>query len=479
MLPEACAGSRKKAVVDMARSSSAPSHDALFTREGMPPIKDMLPCSLQHVLASFAGIITPAIIIASVYNWDAQQRTDIIQVALILSAIDTALQAFAPFRRIGGGLPIVMGVSFAFLPALQAMGADFSFGSLLGGEIVGGAAAILFGLFYSKLKNLFPPVVTGTVIFTIGVSLYPTAVKYMAGGEGTPIWGTPASWIVALITFAVVFFLSNFTKGTLKLGSVFFGMVVGILVSAPFGMLDFSSVGTAGVFALPKLMPYALEFHPEVCITLAVVYPMVAIQVIGDVSAACLGSIDRMPEERELSGAIVSQGITSIISAFLGGLPTSALGQNVGIISSNKVINKWVFVLVAAVFALAGLFPQLSALLTAIPQPVIGGATVGVFGTITMNGIRMFTKEGLTQRTATIVGTSVVFGLGIWMASGCLAGEGMPSWISTVIGSNAITPCAIMAIILNLILPPTPPVDRHVDAAKEAAVAMVLPDHKK
>ena len=130
-------------------------------------------------------------------------------------------------------------------------------------------------------------------------------------------------------------------------------------------------------------------------------------------------------------------------------------------------------------FALAGLFPQLSALLTAIPQPVIGGATVGVFGTITMNGIRMFTKEGLTQRTATIVGTSVVFGLGIWMASGCLAGEGMPSWISTVIGSNAITPCAIMAIILNLILPPTPPVDRHVDAAKEAAVAMVLPDYKK
>lgn len=301
----------------------------------------------------------------------------------------------------------------------------------------------------------------------------------MAGGEGTPIWGTPASWIVALITFAVVFFLSNFTKGTLKLGSVFFGMIVGILVSAPFGMLDFSSVGEAGVFALPKLMPYALEFHPEVCITLAVVYPMVAIQVIGDVSAACLGSIDRMPEERELSGAIVSQGVTSIISAFIGGLPTSALGQNVGIISSNKVINKWVFVLVAAVFALAGLFPQLSALLTAIPQPVIGGATVGVFGTITMNGIRMFTKEGLTQRTATIVGTSVVFGLGIWMASGCLAGEGMPSWISTVIGSNAITPCAIMAIILNLILPPTPPVDRHVDAAKEAAVAMVLPDHKK
>lgn len=451
----------------------------LFQREGMPPIGAMLPCSLQHVLASFAGIITPAILIAATFNFTTQQRTDIIQVALILSAIDTALQAFAPFRRIGGGLPIVMGVSFAFLPALQAMGATFSFGALLGGEIVGGIAAILFGLFYSKLKNLFPPVVTGTVIFTIGVSLYPTAIKYMAGGEGTELWGTPQAWLVALITFAVVFGLSNFAKGTLKLGSVFFGMIVGIIVSAPFGMLDFSAVGQAGVFAFPKIMPYQIEFAPEVCITLAVVYPMVAIQVIGDVSAACLGSMDRMPTERELSGAIVSQGATSIVSAFLGGLPTSALGQNVGIISSNKVVNKWVFVIVAAVFAAAGLLPQLSAVLTAIPQPVIGGATVGVFGTITMNGVRMFTKDGLTPRTTTIVGTSVVFGLGIWMALGCLAGPGMPSWVTTVIGSNAITPAAIMAIVLNLILPVDPPHEIRQAATKEQAVAKVMPASKE
>ena len=432
--------------------------EALFTREGMPPVKEMIPCALQHVLASFAGIITPAVIMAGVYGFNSQQSTDIIQVALILSAIDTALQAFAPFRRIGGGLPIVMGVSFAFLPALQAMGASgFSFGALLGGEIVGGAVAVLFGLAYSKIKWLFPPVVTGTVIFSIGVSLYPTAVKYMAGGMGTPLWGTPQAWCVALITFAVVFALANFGKGTLKLGSVFFGMIVGMIVSIPFGMIDFSSVATAQVFALPKLMPYALEFDPEVCITLAVVFPMVAIQVIGDVSAACLGSIDRMPTERELSGAIVSQGI----------------------ICSNKVVNKWVFVIIAAVFAIAGLFPQLSAVLSAIPQPVIGGATVGVFGTITMNGVRMFTREGLTQRTTTIVGTSVVFGLGIWMASGCLAGEGMPAWVSTVIGSNAVTPTAIMAIVLNLILPQTPVVAQHIDAAKDAAVDLVLPESKK
>ncbi len=454
--------------------------EALFTREGMPPVKEMIPCALQHVLASFAGIITPAVIMAGVYGFNSQQSTDIIQVALILSAIDTALQAFAPSVASAAACPS----SWAFRsrscrPCRPWVPRALAFGALLGGEIVGGAVAVLFGLAYSKIKWLFPPVVTGTVIFSIGVSLYPTAVKYMAGGMGTPLWGTPQAWCVALITFAVVFALANFGKGTLKLGSVFFGMIVGMIVSIPFGMIDFSSVATAQVFALPKLMPYALEFDPEVCITLAVVFPMVAIQVIGDVSAACLGSIDRMPTERELSGAIVSQGLTSMVGGLLGGLPTSALGQNVGIICSNKVVNKWVFVIIAAVFAIAGLFPQLSAVLSAIPQPVIGGATVGVFGTITMNGVRMFTREGLTQRTTTIVGTSVVFGLGIWMASGCLAGEGMPAWVSTVIGSNAVTPTAIMAIVLNLILPQTPVVAQHIDAAKDAAVDLVLPESKK
>lgn len=187
--------------------------------------------------------------------------------------------------------------------------------------------------------------------------------------------------------------------------------------------------------------------------------------------------------------ALILSAIDTALQAFapfrriggglLGGLPTSALGQNVGIICSNKVVNKWVFVIIASVFAIAGLFPQLSAVLSAIPQPVIGGATVGVFGTITMNGVRMFTREGLTQRTTTIVGTSVVFGLGIWMASGCLAGEGMPTWVSTVIGSNAVTPTVIMAIVLNLILPQTPVVAQHIDAAKDAAVDLVLPESKK
>ncbi|MCI6844067.1 MAG: purine permease, partial [Coriobacteriaceae bacterium] len=256
-----------------------------------------------------------------------------------------------------------------------------------------------------------------------------------------------------LITFAVVFALANFGKGVLKLGSIFFGIIIGCVVAIPFGMVDGSEVLGAGWFSLPQLMPYPIEFNPAACITLGVVYIMVNVQLIGDLSAASAGSMDRMPTEREIGGSIKAQGLTSIVSSLLGGLPTSAFGQNVGIIVSTKVINRWVFGGAALVFLAAGLCPKLSALLLMIPQPVIGGATISVFGTITLNGIRILVKDGLTPRACTVFGISVAFGIGIAQVSGSLAGPGMPEWISTIFGTSAITPCAVMAIILNSVLP--------------------------
>lgn len=427
---------------------------AIFSRDGLPAIKNLVPTSLQHVLASFAGIITPAMMIASTCGFTKEQETAIIQVALVLSAIDTLLQQFPLFGRIGSGLPILTGVSFAFLPAFQAVGIDFGFSVLLGAEIVGGIVAILFGVFYSRVRKLFPPLVTGTVIFTIGVSLYPTAIRYMAGGAGSADFGSLANWIVALITFAFVFAFANFGKGILRLGSIFFGIIIGVVISIPFGMVDPSTLASASWFSLPQVLPYKIEFNVAACITLAMVYIMVNVQLIGDLSAASAGSMDRMPNEREIGGAIKAQGFVSIISAFLGGLPTSAFGQNVGIIVSNKAINRWIFGGAAIVFLAAGLCPKLSALLLMIPQPVIGGATISVFGTITLNGIRILVKDGLTPRACTVFGISVAFGIGIAQVSGSLAGAGMPGWVATIFGTSAITPCAVMAIILNSILPP-------------------------
>lgn len=430
-------------------------HRELYEYRGAAPaISVLLPLSLQHVLAAVVGVITPAIIVAGVCELDPQERMMMIQAALIMTAVATLLQLFPVFGRIGAGLPVIMGTSFAYVPTLQAIGGQFNIGTILGAEIVGGCVAIVFGLFVRQIRVLFPDIVTGTVIFTIGLSLYPTAVRYMAGGSGHPEFGGAKCWTVALVTFAVVLFLNNFTRGVLKLGSLFFGMIAGYALALVFGMVDFSSVtATQAIISLPRFMHFHIEFVPSACASLAIVYAVNAVQTIGDLTSTTMGGMDRVPTDRELQGGIITQGIASIIGAFFGGLPTATYSQNVGIVTVNKVINRIVFLVSALILLAAGLFPALSALLTTIPQSVIGGATLSVFAQIAMTGVRMFTKDGLPPRTVTVVGMSVALGVGITQVADSLAGPGFPSWVPTVFGSTPVVVATIMAIVLNLILP--------------------------
>ena len=427
--------------------------DTVFQWNGIPQPGQLIPLGLQHVVAAVVGIITPAILVANTCGLSEAEKTLMIQVSLILTALATLLQLFPIFRRIGSGLPVIMGISFAYIPTLQAIGAQFDIATILGAEIVGGIVAIVFGVFVKWIRPLFPPLVTGTVIFTIGLSLYPTAVKYMAGGAGSPWFGNVKSWVVALITLVVVVILSNFTKGIFKLGAILIGMIVGYIVAYFMGMVDFSSVGASQWLALPKVMPFEIKFVPSACVSLAIVYVVNAVQTIGDLSSTTMGGMDRMPTDRELSGGIIGQGIMSIVGAFFGGLPTASYSQNVGIVTVNKVINRAVFTLAAGILLVAGLMPKFASLLTTIPQCVIGGATISVFATITMTGIRMITEGGFTPRKSSVVGLSVALGVGITQVSGCLAGEGFPEWVNTVFGSSSVVVATIVAIILNLTLP--------------------------
>ena len=427
--------------------------DTVFQWNGIPQPGQLIPLGLQHVVAAVVGIITPAILVSNTCGLTEAQKTLMIQVSLILTAIATLLQLFPIFRRIGSGLPVIMGISFAYIPTLQAIGEQFDISTILGAEIIGGIVAIVFGVFVKWIRPLFPSLVTGTVIFTIGLSLYPTAVKYMAGGAGTEWFGNVRSWVVALITLAVVVILSNFTKGIFKLGAILCGMIVGYVLAYFLGIVDLSGVGGSSWFALPEVMPFEIKFVPSACVSLAIVYVVNAVQTIGDLSSTTMGGMDRMPTDKELSGGIVGQGIMSVIGAFFGGLPTASYSQNVGIVTVNKVINRAVFTLAALILLVAGLMPKFASILTTIPQCVIGGATISVFATITMTGIRMITEGGFTPRKSSVVGLSVALGVGITQVSGCLAGEGFPEWVNTVFGSSSVVVATIMAIILNLVLP--------------------------
>lgn len=426
---------------------------SVFSLEGIPAPGQLIPPGLQHVVAAIVGIITPAIMVSNTCGLSDADRTLLIQVSLIVTALATLLQLYTIKHRIGSGLPVVMGISFAYVPTLLAIGGQFDLPTILGAEIVGGCVAILFGIFVRQIRKLFPPLITGTVIFTIGLSLYPTAVKYMAGGVGSADFGGLKNWAVALVTLAVVVVLQNFGKGVLKLGAILWGMIVGYVLALCLGLVDFSAVAPAGWFQLAAPLHFGVKFEVSACISLAVVYVINAVQTIGDLSSTTMGGMDRMPTDRELSGGIVAQGAVSILGALFGGLPAATYSQNVGIVTVNKVINKAVFAFASLILLVAGLVPKLSAILTTIPQAVIGGATISVFATITMTGIRMITSDHFSMRSSAVVGLSVALGVGITQVAGSLQGPGFPAWVHTVFGSSPIVVTAITAILLNLLLP--------------------------
>ena len=354
---------------------------------------------------------------------------------------------------IGSGLPIIMGVSFAYVPSMQAIAESYGIAAIMGAEIVGGIVAVVMGLLVKKIRVFFPPLITGTVVFTIGLSLYPTAINYMAGGTSSPNYGSWQNWAIAFFTLIVVTALNHFGKGIWKLASILIGIIVGYLVSIPFGMVDFSSIGEAGVCQLPSLMHFGVQFEPSSCVALGILFAINSIQAIGDYSATTIGAMDRTPKDDELQRGIVGYGLSNVVGALLGGLPTATYSQNVGIVTTTKVINRWVLGLAAAILGIAGLVPKFSAILTTIPQCVLGGATVSVFASIAMTGMKLVASAEMDYRNSSIVGLAAALGMGVSQATAALAS--FPTWVTTIFGKSPVVLATIIAVMLNVILPKT------------------------
>ena len=327
-----------------------------------------IPLALQHVVAMIVGCVTPAIIISGAAGIDTADRVLLIQASLVVSALATLLQLFPIGNKnsfhLGAGLPVILGVSFAYVPSMQAIAEQSGIPAILGAQIVGGVCAIIVGLTIKKIRKFFPPLIAGTVVFTIGLSLYPTAINYMAGGAGQPTYGAWQNWVVAIFTLVVVTVLNHFAKGFLKLASILMGMIAGYIFSMFFGMVSFGNVAESGMFQLPQVMHFGISFEASACVALGLLFVINSVQAIGDFSATT----------DELHGAILGYGFSNIIGAFLGCLPTATYSQNVGIVATTKVVNRVTLGLSALIILVAGLFPKFSALLTTIPYAVLGGA---------------------------------------------------------------------------------------------------------
>ena len=431
---------------------------SIFELDGVPAFRQVLPLALQHVVAMIVGCVTPAIIVSGAVSGGGLAQADkviLIQAALFVSAISTILQLFPLGRKNGfhicSSLPVIMGVSFAYVPSMQAIAEGYGVSTILGSQIVGGCVAIVVGLLVRKIRIFFPPLITGTVVFTIGLSLYPTAINYMAGGTSSETYGSWENWLVALITLTIVTVLNHFGKGIVKLASILIGMVAGYVVSAFFGMVSFASVAQSSAFQMPQIMHFGINFEISSCVAIGLLFAINSVQAIGDFTATTVGGLGREPEDKELQGGIVGYGIMNIIGAVLGGLPTATYSQNVGIVATTKVVNRCVLGLAAIILGVAGLIPKFSALLTTIPQCVLGGATVSVFASIAMTGMKLITSEDMNYRNTSIVGLAAALGMGISQASAALAT--FPSWVTMIFGKSPVVLATIIAILLNIILP--------------------------
>jgi xanthine permease len=423
---------------------------ALFNYDAKLSIKEALPMGLQHVVAAVVGIVTPGIMIAKVCGLNASDTTIIIQTSLIFSAIATMIQLFPIGGKVGSRLPIMMGASFAYVPILIAIGAEFGIATIFGAQLVGSLLVIVVGLSIKKIRILFPPIVTGTVILSIGLSLFPVAIKYMAGGAGNPDFGSAQNWLIALLTFAIVFYFNYFSKGFLKLSSILNGMVVGYLISLVLGMVDFTPVKEAAFFQIITPLHFGLDFQIVPILTLVVMFIVDAVQAIGQFTATTVGAMDREPTDEELSGGIMGSGLTNLIGSIFGSVPVATFGQNVGLVTVTKVINKYVMVFASLILLIAGFVPKVASVLTTIPYAVIGGATVSVFASISMTGVRMIASQKLTPRNTGIVGIALAFGIGVTLSTGSLSG--FPSWVTTIFGNSEVILTTIVAVILNLLL---------------------------
>lgn len=441
------------------------SREALFQLNGIPPLGMSISLALQHLVAMIVGCVTPAIIIANALGLPQSERVLLIQVSLVMSAVTTLIELFPIGGKLGSGLPVMFGISFAYLPSMQAIVGGGDIATIAGAMVIGGIVAAVVGVFVKKIRRFFPPIITGTVVFTIGLSLYPTAINYMAGGAGNTyevvvlrkgltsalVHGSWQNWAVAAFTLIVVMVMSNKGKGICKLAAILLGMIAGYIVAAVFGMVDLSEVRDAAWFSLPRFMHFGIKFEFSACIALALLFAINAIQAIGDLTATTVGGLNREPTDQELQGGIVTYGLTNVLSAFFGSLPTATYSQNVGIVTTNKVVNRVVFALAGGFLLLAGLIPKFSAILTMIPQCVLGGATITVFSTIAMTGMKLIASETISPRNTTIVGLSAALGVGISQSSSALSQ--FPESITIIFGKTPVVIATIMAVLLNLILP--------------------------
>ena len=426
------------------------STDAIYSLDAKMNLLKAVPFGLQHILAMFVANITPIIIVAGVCGLTAQNTAMIIQSAMLIAGIGTLVQLF-PLWKIGSRLPIVMGISFTFVSIACVIGGRYGYGAVMGAVLVGGLIEGILGLFAKYWIKIVAPIVASTVVTAIGFSLLVVGANSFAGGQGFADFGSAKNWILGSVTLLCCILFNIFAKGFLKQLSVLFGLVVGYILALCMGMVDFSAFSDVSIIAVPHLIPFKPEFHADAIIAFVLIFLVSATETIGDTSALASSGLGRDVTEKETAGSIACDGFVSSLSSVFGCMPITSFSQNVGLVAMTKVVNRFAIATGAVIMILAGLFPAVGALLATLPDAVLGGCTIMMFGTIVISGLQMIGKCGFTQRNITIAALSLSIGLGFTQVPDMF--NLFPELVRTVFAENCVAVVFIISIILNLVLP--------------------------
>ncbi len=421
-----------------------------------PPMAQAIPLGIQHVLAMFASNVTPSIIVAGAagFAFGGADMTYLVQMAMLFAGIATLFQTVG-MGPIGARLPIMQGTSFAFVSVLVVIAANDGMAAMFGAIIIGGIFHFSLGTVIGKIRFLFPPLVTGLVILTIGLNLVSVGIKYAAGGAApfqmnADSFGSLAHWLPALTVVFVALGFKFWTKGTMSAAAILIGLVAGYIVAIPFGLVSFSNVGNAGWVAIPKFMPYGFEFNLGAVIAVVLISIVSAIETVGDTNATTKGGAGREATDKEISGATYADGLGSAVAGLFGGLPNTSFSQNAGIVAMTGVMSRHVVTISALILIGAGLIPKLGAIVSSMPLPVLGGGVIVMFGMIISAGLNMLAEVNMNRRNMIIMAVSLSVGLGL--AQVPTAVQHVTGTLNTLLISGLL-PTAVIAIVLNLILP--------------------------
>lgn len=434
----------------MKSTNSTVSTANLYKLDGKIPVTQAIPFGLQHILAMFVANISPILIVAGTCNLSASQTAMLIQSAMIIAGIGTLIQLF-PIWRIGSGLPIVMGISFTFVSVFCYIGPTYGYNAIVGAILVGGIIEGVLGLFAKYWIKLIAPIVAASVVTAIGFSLLSVGASSFGGGSATENFGSAKNWIIGTVTLLSCIVFNIFAKSYLKQLSVLFGLIVGYIVAACMGMIDFSALQNTSFIALPSIMPFKPEFNINAIISVTLIFLVSATETIGDTSALAASGLNRDVTLKETSGSIACDGFISALSSILGCLPITSFSQNVGLVAMTKVVNRFAIAAGAVIMLLAGIFPFFGSLLATLPDAVLGGCTLMMFGNIVVSGLQMIGKCGYTQRNITIAALSLSIGIGFTQVPEIFSI--FPKIVETVFAENCVAVVFIVSIILNLVLP--------------------------